>query len=72
MHLKNQRSVMVDAIYEDEIEKLSKAALMDIAWSFAVRCCGVEGMPRQAMEEFRRERDAVVAVRKSAKTTTVS
>ena len=67
MNLKNQPPVLVDPAYRSEVEELSKAALMDIAWSFAVRCCGVEGLPRQAMEEFRRERDAILAVRKSVK-----
>jgi len=63
MHLKNKRPVLVPREHEFEIERLSKAALMDMAWSFAVRCCGEEGNHELAMTEFRRERDGVLAAR---------
>lgn len=66
MHLKNQPPALVPEIVRGEVERLSKAALMDIAWSFATRCAGNEGDPGPIMAEFRRERDAVLAVRKAA------
>lgn len=65
MNLKNQRPVIVPAHYSAEIEQLSKAALMDIAWSFAIRCSGQEESQTEIMREFRRERDTIVAVRKA-------
>jgi hypothetical protein len=64
MHLGNQRPVLVPESYWRELEALSKAALMDVVWSFAVRCCGQEDMPRRALDEFFKERDAVLAIRK--------
>ena len=66
MHLKAQKPVMVPEAYWTEIEALSKAALMDMVWSFANRCSGQEELPRQIMQEVERERDAVLAVRKHA------
>ena len=36
MHTRNQRPFFVPAQYCAEIEKMSKAALMDLAWDFAV------------------------------------
>jgi len=35
MNLKNQPPIFVPAAYQDNIEKLSKAALMDIVWDMA-------------------------------------
>lgn len=67
MNLKNQRAALVPANLRPEVESLSKAALMDIVWSFATRCCGNEGDPHLVMAELRRERIAVLAVRKRAK-----
>jgi len=69
MHLKNQPPVLVPSTVRAEIEKLSKAALMDIAWSFATRCAGNEGDPGPIMAELRRERDVILAVRKQEKGT---
>lgn len=68
MHLKNQPPVLVPS-WEliEEMEKMSKAALMDMAWSFATRISGQEEDPGMIMNEFRRERDAILAVRKSLK-----
>ena len=67
MHLKNHPPILVPEIVRDEIEKLSKAALMDIAWCFATRCAGHEGDPGLVMAEFRRERDVVLGYRKQWK-----
>lgn len=65
MNVKNQPPILVPGLCRNEVEKLSKAALMDIVWSFATRCSGNEGDPRFAMDEFRRERDVIVALRKA-------
>ncbi len=54
---------LVPLVFWREIESLSKAALMDIAWSFATRCSGREDKPEEIMAELRRERDAVLAAR---------
>lgn len=66
MNLKNQRPVLVPVTYWSDMEKLSKAALMDMVWSFATRCSGQEEFPRQIMQEVEKERDAVLVVRKHA------
>lgn len=52
MNLKNQRPVFVPLEFQAEIEKLSKAALMDVVWDFAFQIG--EEFPDKAMEEFRR------------------
>ena len=64
MNLKNRRPVLVPETCWTEIEVLSKAALMDLAWSFATRASGQEEDPGLIMNELRRERDAVLAARK--------
>jgi hypothetical protein len=66
MHMKNQPPVLVPNNCWVEIERLSKAALMDMVWSFATRCAGNEGDPGEIMVELRRERDAILAVRRQA------
>jgi hypothetical protein len=65
MHLKAQRPIFVPAEYCDEIEKMSKAALMDLAWDFATRCCDGVAVG-DTMDEFRRSRDIVLTHRKQA------
>ena len=40
MNLQNQPPLFVPVEYRREIEKLSKAALMDVAWDFATRIAG--------------------------------
>ena len=62
MNLKNQPPVLVPAEFCDEIEKLSKAALMDLAWSFSIRCAGNENAA-DVMKAFRQERTAIMAAR---------
>jgi hypothetical protein len=62
MHVHAKPPILVPAEHCREIEKLSKAALMDLAWSFAVRCAGKE-QPAEVMAELRAERDAVLAAR---------
>ncbi len=62
MHIHAKPPVMVPQDHWREIEKLSKAALMDMVWSFSVRCAGSEDA-EAVIGEFRRERDAIQAVR---------
>lgn len=66
MHLNAQKPVLVPEKYRDEIEKISKAALMDIAWDYAVQLSG--GFPdEEAMQEFRSRRETILIHRKQAK-----
>ncbi len=69
MHIKAQRPVFVPAQYRTEIELLSKAALMDMVWDYAQRCCedGVSAEPSRIMSEFRDTREIILAHRKQAK-----
>jgi len=69
MNLKNQGPVLVPAEYRAEIEKLSKAALMDLAWDLATRCHGDEGDPQGVMIELRRTAEIVVTHRAQVKAT---
>lgn len=64
MNLKNQPPVFIPFEFRAEIEKLSKAALMDMVWDYAFQIG--EERPDAAMEEFRRRREIVLAHRKAA------
>ena len=66
MHLRAQKPVLLPFQHWAEIEKLSKAALMDLAWSFATRCCSQEGDDSGILSELRAEAEAVLCARKSA------
>lgn len=61
MNLKNKPPVFVPREFRAEIEKLSKAALMDMVWDYAFQIA--EEAPNDAMEEFRKRRDIVLAAR---------
>lgn len=65
MNLKNQPPVLIPQPFRAEIEQLSKAALMDMVWSFAGRC-GPSEDRRDIMEIFRGERETVLIARKRA------
>lgn len=71
MNLKNQRPVFVPEQYQAEIEKMSKAALMDMVWDYAAQIAGVDGGHPQAidaaMQEFRARREIVLTHRQKAK-----
>jgi hypothetical protein len=56
--------VLVPAASFDEIMSLSKAALADIAWSFAARCSTSCDDPEAVRQEFERERDIVLGHRR--------
>lgn len=68
MNLKNQRPVFVPDDYQDEMEKLSKAALMDMVWDYAMQVCsgGNQGVS-VTMNEFRKRRDIILTHRNNAK-----
>jgi hypothetical protein len=65
MNLKNKQPVLVPFCFRDEIEKLSKAALMDMAWDFAFQMS--DEAPDAAMSEFRRRREIVLTHREQAR-----
>ena len=58
MNIKNRGPVFVPSGYSSEIEKMSKAALMDLAWDFAQRCAGSDDSA-QIMRELRAAREIV-------------
>jgi len=62
MHLKNKPPVFVPICYRGEMEKLSKAALMDMVWDYAFQMSGAN-LVDDAMEEFRKRREIVMAHR---------
>jgi hypothetical protein len=68
MNLKNQPPIFVHEAYRAEIEKLSKAALMDIVWDLAQRCAGeTDDRPWQIMEEIQRTADVIMTYRMQAR-----
>lgn len=68
MHLKNQPPVFVPNVYWSELDKLSKATLMDIAWDYAMQISGEsEQRPRQIMDELRKRADLIQIYRRRAK-----
>lgn len=65
MNLKNQQPVFVPYEFRAEMEKQSKAALMDMVWDFAFQMAGER--PDDAMAEFRRRREIIEIHRKQAR-----
>ena len=64
MNLKNRPPIFVPARFRVEMERLSKAALMDIAWDRADIATGTAGADDDAaMREFREHRDIILAHR---------
>ena len=60
MNLKNQKPVFVPAQYWSEIEKISKAALMDMVWDLATRCSGGDDLAHfKVMDEVRSTWDII-------------
>ncbi len=59
MHLNAKRPVFVPAQYCGEIEKLSKAALMDMVWDYAAQNAGTEQDGEAVMKEFRARREII-------------
>lgn len=70
MHLKNQPPVFVPKIYQRDLEKHSKAALMDMVWDLAQRVAGAgDDRPRNIFEEVERTAEIITTYRKQAKPT---
>ena len=68
MHIQAQRPIFVPAQFRAEIEKLSKAALMDMVWDYATRSVGDEAAGHDpVMAEFRETREIILGYRKRAK-----
>lgn len=65
MNLKNKRPIFVPQEHREEIEQLSKAALMDMVWDYAKQLAGVNG-DNDTMKEFRRRREIILTHRKQA------
>src|SRR5262245_50897871 len=59
VNLKNQPPIFVPAQYRAEIEKLSKAALIDMVWDYAMQMCGASD-DDEAMKELRDKRDLIL------------
>lgn len=68
MHLKAQPPVFVPYEHRAEIEKLSKAALMDMVWDYAMQSAGEgEDAVDAIMQDFRDRREIVLTYRNQAK-----
>jgi hypothetical protein len=65
MNLKNQRPIFVPSNLQAEIEALSKAALMDVAWNLAARLSGLCDDPGEIMKTLRGEIDVTLHHRKA-------
>jgi hypothetical protein len=65
MHLNAQRPVFVPDHFQREMEKLSKAALMDMVWDYAFQITG--GQHNLTIDEIRNRRDIILTHRRNAK-----
>lgn len=63
MNLKNKKPVLIPLEFQGEIEKLSKAALMDMVWDYAYQFSG-GALIDKGMEEFRTRREIILQHRK--------
>lgn len=60
MNLKNRPPVFVPREFQREMEKLSKAALMDMVWDYAQQVSGDFNSPEATMRAFRIRREIVL------------
>lgn len=67
MHIKAQPPVFVPARFQAEIEQLSKAALMDMVWDYAMQLAMTPTNDEASMDEFRQRREIILAHRAQAK-----
>jgi len=67
MHLKAQGPVFVPDKFQAEIEKLSKATLIDMVWDYAGQCCENVDHPDEIMAELRKRAETILIYRKQAK-----
>lgn len=65
MHLNAKRPIFVPDEFFAEIDKMSKAALMDLAWDFATTATTEAQNDAEVMKTFR-ERAAVILHHRSA------
>lgn len=65
MNLKNKPPIFVPEKYQREIEHLSKAALMDMVWDYAM-LNGAHVDDEATMKEFRARRDIILIHRARA------
>lgn len=63
MHLHAKSPIFVPERFQSEIEKLSKAALMDLVWDYATRSAAIQ-TEDGIMDEFRAQAEIVVLHRK--------
>jgi hypothetical protein len=66
MNLKNQPPIFVPPRFCSEIEKLSKATLMDMVWDYATRSVGDETAESAIMIEVRATAEAITIHRERA------
>lgn len=65
MNLKNQPPVFVPHQFTAEIEKLPKAALMDMVWDLATRAAGADELAvNDIMSEVRHTAEIIMTYRK--------
>jgi hypothetical protein len=64
MHIRAKPPVFVPQRFWSEIEKLSKAALMDMVWDYASRTAGDELNEQAIITEIRETRGIVLQHRK--------
>lgn len=65
MHLRAKPPVFVPDEHQAEIEKMSKAALMDMVWDYAMQIAGAAD-PTHIMAEFRARREIILLHRANA------
>lgn len=65
MNLQNQPPIFVPREFQREMEKISKAALMDMVWDYAFQISG--GQYVTTMDEIRSRREIILTHRRQAK-----
>ena len=66
MHLRAKRPVLVPDIYQQWLEEMSKAALMDMVWDYATELAGGdEATPSQVADRVRQRRELILDLRKA-------
>ena len=65
MHLRNQGPIFVPDAHAPELEKLSKAALMDMVWDMATQLTGGDSLANaDIMHQVRQTAEVVIRYRK--------
>lgn len=66
MHLNAKPPIFVPPEHRAEVEKLSKAALMDMVWDYAMQIAGAPHHEDQSViGEFRNRREIILEYRKT-------